>query len=55
MYQDVQITDYLEIVYQKLAKGGVFLTAQNQSSLNTMTIGWEASLIFGQSRSSSYR
>ncbi|HHT37715.1 MAG: flavin reductase family protein [Candidatus Wallacebacter cryptica] len=40
MYQDVQITDYLEIVYQKLAKGGVFLTAQNQSSLNTMTIGW---------------
>lgn len=40
MYQDVQIVDYLEIVNQKLARGGVFLTTQNQSKLNTMTIGW---------------
>ena len=40
MYKDVQITDYIDIVHQRLSKGGVFLTAKSNSETNTMTIGW---------------
>jgi flavin reductase (DIM6/NTAB) family NADH-FMN oxidoreductase RutF len=40
MYQDVPIGDYIEVVNQKLARGGVFLTAKDESRVNTMTIGW---------------
>lgn len=39
MLIEVKPTDYVNIVYARLSKGGVFLTA-NGSSLNTMTIGW---------------
>ncbi len=40
MYKDVQIVDYIDLVHQRLAKGGIFLTAKNGPTTNTMTIGW---------------
>jgi len=40
MYRDVPIEEYIQVVNQKLAKGGVFLTARHESKVNTMTIGW---------------
>ena len=40
MYHDVPIEGYIQVVNQKLAKGGLFLTAKHESRFNTMTIGW---------------
>ncbi|NLY10087.1 MAG: flavin reductase family protein [Firmicutes bacterium] len=39
MIQKVNYQDYLEITYQRLARGGVFLTVDGPKP-NTMTIGW---------------
>lgn len=37
---NIQITDYISVVHQRLARGGVFLTVKHGDKLNTMTIGW---------------
>jgi len=46
MINDALIIESLPLVYQRLAKGGVFLTVKNGADVNTMTIGWGGITIF---------
>lgn len=46
MINNALIIESLPLVYQRLAKGGVFLTVKNGADVNTMTIGWGGITIF---------